>query len=309
VGTVTSVGGTGTVSGISLGGNVTGSGSLSLSGTLSGITNTNLSGTAGITNANLANSTISGVALGGTLFSLTAGTNVTFSTGSTYNGSQAITVNVATGAGYTLPAATTTTLGGVVIPAVATSGISNSSGTIGLAVATTTQLGGVKVDGTTIAVNGSGVISSLITQGVTAVTPTTLNATTHIVGSIAGTTLTLSTDATTAATPSTIVVRDSTGTINVSGWTVGARLTAVDYTATTSDYWIGTSAKSKTITLPNAANGAVNGRQYQIADTVHSGNPGTTIAAQSPATVTGNQPSQQGQIVLATYLGGVWYLN
>ena len=309
VGTVTSVGGTGTVSGISLGGTVTGSGSLSLSGTLSGITNTNLSGTAGITNANLANSTISGVALGGTLFSLTAGTNVTFSTGSTYNGSQAITVNVATGAGYTLPAATTTTLGGVVIPAVATSGISNSSGTIGLAVATTTQLGGVKVDGTTIAVNGSGVISSLITQGVTAVTPTTLNATTHIVGSIAGTTLTLSTDATTAATPSTIVVRDSTGTINVSGWTVGARLTAVNYTATTSDYWIGTSAKSKTITLPNAANGAVNGRQYQIADVVHTGNPGTTIAAQSPATVTGNQPSQQSQIVLATYLGGVWYLN
>ena len=309
VGTVTSVSGTGTVSGISLGGTVTGSGSLSLSGTLSGITNTNLSGTAGITNANLANSTISGVALGGTLFSLTAGTNVTFSTGSTYNGSQAITVNVATGAGYTLPAATTTTLGGVIIPAVATSGISNSSGTIGLAVATTSQLGGVKVDGTTIAVNGSGVISSLITQGVTTVTPTTLNATTHIVGNIAGTTLTLSTDATTAATPNTIVVRDSTGTINVSGWTVGARLTAVNYTATTSDYWIGTSAKSKTITLPNAANGASNGRQYQIADVVHSGNPGTTIAAQSPATVVGNQPSQQGQMILATYLGGVWYLN
>jgi hypothetical protein len=60
---------------------------------------------------------------------------------------------------YTLPAATTTTLGGVIVPAVGTSGISNSSGTIGLATATTTQLGGVKVDGTSITIN-DGVISA-----------------------------------------------------------------------------------------------------------------------------------------------------
>ena len=33
------------------------------------------------------------------------------------------------------------------------------------------------------------------------------------------------------------------------------------------------------------------------------------IAAQSPATVVGNQPSQQSQIIIATYVGGVWYLN
>jgi hypothetical protein len=124
-----------------------------------------------------------------------------------------------------------------------------------------------------------------------------------------GNTATIITDATTANTANTIVVRDAAGTINVSGWTVGARLTAVDYTATTSDYWIGTTAKNRTITLPNAANGAANGRQYQIADTVHSGNPNTTIAAQSPATVSGNQPSQQAQMILATYIGGVWYLN
>ena len=51
------------------------------------------------------------------------------------------------------------------------------------------------------------------------------------------------------------------------------------------------------------------GRQYQIADTVHTGNPNTTIAAQCPATVVGNQPSQQGQIVIATYVGTTWYLN
>ena len=59
---------------------------------------------------------------------------------------------------YLLPAATTTTLGSVIIPTVATSGINNTSGTIGLATASTTQLGAVKVDGSTIQIT-SGVIS------------------------------------------------------------------------------------------------------------------------------------------------------
>ena len=55
------------------------------------IPTTALSGT--VTNAQLANSTISGVSLGSNLFSLTAGTNITFSSGTTYNGSAAITIN------------------------------------------------------------------------------------------------------------------------------------------------------------------------------------------------------------------------
>jgi hypothetical protein len=63
------------------------------SNTITGLTNTNLSGTAGITNANLANSTISGVALGSNLNPLTFGSYLT-STGS-YNGSTARTVSVA----------------------------------------------------------------------------------------------------------------------------------------------------------------------------------------------------------------------
>jgi hypothetical protein len=108
VGTVTSVSGTGSVSGLTLSGSVSVSGSLTLGGTLSGITNTNLSGTAGITNANLANSTISGVSLGGSLFNLTAGAGVTFSSGTTYNGSAAITIN-ATGAGSDTFTSTVTT--------------------------------------------------------------------------------------------------------------------------------------------------------------------------------------------------------
>ena len=89
-GTVTSVSGTGTVNGITLTGTVTSSGSLTLGGTLSGIGNSQLT-----------NSTISGVSLGSSLFNLTAGTGVTFSSGTTYNGSTAITIN-ATGTGGTV---------------------------------------------------------------------------------------------------------------------------------------------------------------------------------------------------------------
>jgi hypothetical protein len=80
-------GGTGATT---LTGYVKGSGTSALTAT-STIPTTDLSGT--ISNAQLANSTISGVALGGNLFSLTAGTNISFSSGTTYNGSAAITIN------------------------------------------------------------------------------------------------------------------------------------------------------------------------------------------------------------------------
>jgi hypothetical protein len=70
-------------------------------------------------------------------------------------------------AGYTLPAATTSALGGVIIPIQSNSGLSNSNGTIRLATASTTQLGGVRVDGSTILINGSGVISASIAGAIT----------------------------------------------------------------------------------------------------------------------------------------------
>jgi len=101
------------------------------------------------------------------------------------------TISVA--APYSLTATTTTTLGGVIIPAVATSGISNSSGTIGLATASASQLGGVKVDGTTITINGSGVIS--ITE------PTT---------TLSSTATTLTIDLTTTTTSTIIITCDTT---------------------------------------------------------------------------------------------------
>ena len=160
--------------------------------------------------------------------------------------------------------------------------------------------------------NGSGVLSWVTNPGIgaiTTITPNALSSSVHIAANVSGNTADIITDATTANTANTLVLRDANGAISVNGWTVGTHLTAVSYTATNSDYWIGTTAKTITITLPNAANGASTGRQYQIADTVHSGNPGTTIAAQSPDTVVGNQPSQQGQIVICTYVGGVWYCN
>ncbi len=63
-----------------------------------------------IPNSALINSTISGVALGGSLFNLTAGTGVSFSAGTTYNGSAAITIN-ATGTGGTVTSVAALTLG------------------------------------------------------------------------------------------------------------------------------------------------------------------------------------------------------
>jgi hypothetical protein len=301
VGTVTSVGGTGTVSGITLGGSVTGSGSLSLTGTLSGITNTNLSGTAGITNANLANSTISGVALGGSLYNLTAGTNVSFSTGSTYNGSQAITVNVATGAGYTLPATTTTTLGGVVVPAVATSGIINSSGTIGLAVATTTQLGGVKVDGTSITIS-SGVVSA---------TPYTLpTATTTVLGGVKvdGTSITIS---------SGIISAIPTGIDSFTSLvTTQITTLAVDMTTgPTMIFWQPSATGNRTITLSNFTAG----RRVKIFITPKAGNntftfTGVTATQCSNGSITyvlgGGGVAQSSMMIevlsTTTAIGGVW---
>jgi Major tropism determinant N-terminal domain len=60
------------------------------------------------------------------------------------------------GPGSLLPTASNSVLGGVIIPAVGTSGITNSAGTIALATASSTQLGAVKIDNSTITINGSG---------------------------------------------------------------------------------------------------------------------------------------------------------
>lgn len=86
-GTVTSVGGTGTVNGITLTGTVTSSGNLTLGGTLSGIGNSQLT-----------NSTISGVSLGSNLNTLTISSPLS---GTSYNGSTAVSVGLSSGYGDT----------------------------------------------------------------------------------------------------------------------------------------------------------------------------------------------------------------
>lgn len=68
---------------------------------------------------------------------------------------------------YSLPQATSSVLGGVIIPSTASSGLINNSGAIRLATASTTQLGGVKVDGTTITISGGGAISAVFAGAIT----------------------------------------------------------------------------------------------------------------------------------------------
>jgi len=72
---------------------------------------------------------------------------------------------------YTLPTASTTVLGGVKVDGTSItingSGVISGASTYTLPTASTTVLGGVKVDGTSITINGSGVISASATVSIT----------------------------------------------------------------------------------------------------------------------------------------------
>jgi len=70
-------------------------------------------------------------------------------------------------ASFTLPNASSSVLGGVIVPLVGTSGITNTNGTIGLATASTTQIGGITIDGTTITKNANGQIQYVIPTATT----------------------------------------------------------------------------------------------------------------------------------------------
>jgi len=119
------------------------------------ITITNGAIKANYTNYTLPNasvSTLGGVKIDGTSITITAG------------GTISSNVVVST--------ATTSVLGGVIIPAVGTSGIViNSTGVISISTASTTQIGGVKVDGSSIVVSGTGVISESGTSATRTLTP------------------------------------------------------------------------------------------------------------------------------------------
>ena len=89
------------------------------------------------------------------------------------------TFTSAASSSYTLPTASTVTLGGVKVDGTSVtingSGVISAPYTYTLPTASTTILGGVKVDGTTVTINGSGVISSVSSGGtVTSVSALTI---------------------------------------------------------------------------------------------------------------------------------------
>ena len=158
--------------------------------------------------------------------------------------------------------------------------------------------------------NGS-LLTGLVFTSNLSILPNALSSTVHIAVSTVGNVATIITDATTANTANTIVVRNQFGGISVDSWNIAARTVGVDTTLNGTDYWIGLTAKNLTITLPNAANGAVQGRQYIIADQVLSGAPGDTINTQAGATVSNGTLTQQGQSKMCVFIAATntWYCN
>ena len=121
------------------------------------------SGLTSIPNSALTNSTISGVALGGNLFNLTAGTGVSFSAGTTYNGSAAITIN-ATGTGGTVTSVAALTLGttGTDLSSTVATGTTTPVITLNVPTASATNRGALSAaDWTTFNSKGSGSVTSV----------------------------------------------------------------------------------------------------------------------------------------------------
>jgi hypothetical protein len=177
------------------------------------LTGTNFSA---IPNSALSNSTISGVALGGSLFNLTAGTGVSFSAGTTYNGSTAITIN-ATGTGGTVTSVSFT--GGIISVATATT-------TPALTVAGTS--GGIPYfsSGTTWASSAALAANAIVLGGGAGAAPATTTTGTGVVTALGvntGTAGAFVVNGDALGTPSSGTVTNLTGTasINING-TVGA---------------------------------------------------------------------------------------
>ena len=150
---------------------------------------------------------------------------------------------------YVLPTATTSVKGGVIIPAVATSGINNTSGTLGLATASTTQLGGVKVDGATITISGSGVISGANTYVLPTATDTVKGGVT--IPAVANSGLTITSGAVRLATATT----NQLGGVKVDGVTItinGSGVIAANITGAIV-FQGGWSAATNTPTLSNVS--------------------------------------------------------
>ena len=202
--------------------------------------------------------------------------------GVTFDGSAPITINPT--------AATSTTLGGVIVPATATSGISNSSGTISLASASSTQLGAVKIDNSTITLNGSSQIQYLLPQ-----------ATNSILGGVTvdGTTITASSGTISVPTATSLAL----GLVKVDGTTIGISSGTISVpTATTSALGL-VRADNSSITISSGVLTAT--YSYTLPASTASALGGVIV--QSAAT--SGLVNTSGSIVLAqassTQLGGV----
>ena len=138
-------------------------GGIAAAGTLTGTTLASNVVTSSLTTVGtLANLTVTNTITGSV--SGNAGT-VTSITGNTLTSGQVTTaLGFTPGTAYSLPTATTTVLGGVKIDGstitISGSGVISASTSYSLPTASTTVLGGVKVDGSTVTINGSGVITA-----------------------------------------------------------------------------------------------------------------------------------------------------
>ena len=179
-GTVSSVGGTGTVNGITLTGTVTSTGSLTLGGTLSGVSlTTQVSGTLPIANggtnattAAAARTSLGATTVGGNLFTLTNPTAITFprfNADNTVSTLDAATFRTAIGAGTSSTTGTVTSVGGTgTVNGITLTGTVTAAGSLTLGgtlsgVSLTTQVSGTLpvANGGTNATTAAGARTSL----------------------------------------------------------------------------------------------------------------------------------------------------
>jgi hypothetical protein len=207
------------------------SGTVVTTGDTSTVTNTMLAGS--IANAKLANSTISGVALGGTLGALTLGTGLT---GTSYNGSAAVTAAVSYGTvAGTACQGNDSRLSNARTPTAHTHGNISNVGAIG----TTANLPIITTTSGVLTAGSFGTAANTFCQGNDARLSNTRNTTNSLTaGSFltggafnGGSAVTFAVDATSANTASKVVARDASG--NFSAGTITAALSGNASTATT----------------------------------------------------------------------------